>query len=95
MVELVFKLLNKNNCFQLLYSTLCKEIKSDGEENKKWVSKQCYRNSDKNEKNRRQFIELIILKSKGRMNFQIFFLLLILLFCQKATDSELKRGREV
>lgn len=40
---------------------------------KKWVSKQCYRNSDKNEKNRRQFIELIILKSKGRMNFQIFF----------------------
>lgn len=30
LVELVFKLLNRNNC-QFLYSTLLKEVKSDGE----------------------------------------------------------------
>lgn len=52
LVELVFRLLNRNNC-QFLYSTLLKEVKSDGE--KKWVKEQCYRSSDKNEKNTWQF----------------------------------------
>lgn len=34
LVELVFMLLNRNNC-QFLYSTLLKEVKSDGEGKKK------------------------------------------------------------